>query len=416
MKLSLNQLQDPAFVAKIIPQVQESLMNQPDNADLYLLMATYNFQQGNIDLAEEFVKRAIGYDPTLGSYYVTYAAILGAQGKFDKAYEMLNHVYAKCKNVPALNWNYALALLGRGEFKLGWDLYRWRKVFIPGHNRMLQEEYRPSSVSNAKKTLLVWTEQGFGDQVMFFRFLRKAKERLSFGRVIFECPSEMYALFAENLENVDAIYCQRPDWDTPMQFDEHISLMNLPYVFGLSDYKDHVSPKYLSAPEGPTKAWAQQMEDDKDNFQGLKIGICWKGSSTHQNDKQRSAKVGDFSPLAQFGCLVGLVLEGGDTIPDGMHILNLTQGMVNAAYTASIIENLDIVVTVDTFVAHLAGAMGKKVFIILPYANEWRWGDGVGKSYWYEDVTLVKQPTPGDYASCVSTIVDHVAHSLSSSV
>jgi hypothetical protein len=172
--------------------------------------------------------------------------------------------------------------------------------------------------------------------------------------------------------------------------------MDLPYFF--HECIPLFQNAYLETPPSIDETWSNLLKP----YENKIIGINWRGSAGHPNDRNRSANIGVFEPLSKAGTLISLDLE--EPPQTSFDVLNACGGFVSAEYTASLITQLDVVVTVDSFIAHLAGSLGIKTFILLPLQNEWRWGNGETQ-IWYNSVTLVKQTTKGDWTGPIQKVL-----------
>jgi tetratricopeptide (TPR) repeat protein len=413
--LTPSDLNNPAAVLKYKDAVAEALIDTPENPNVYILQAVVLMHEEKFEEALAYAKQGVGFDPTNAGHHVTLAAIHDKMGDREKSFNTLAHAYQMNKSCPALNWNFSLALLAEGMFQKGFDLYRWRRVHQPGHLRSIQpdfDHYKCNQKNLKDSTLLIWCEQGLGDIVMMFRFVKHMKKQWGFKNVIFEVPDELYTLFSRLDTGVDQLYVRRSDMHCPFPFHYHCSVMDLAYNLNIGREEDwEGSTPYITPNLTVAAQWEKAFAEDP-TVQKTKIGICWSGTNKHPNDKNRSAQLKDFHPLNELGSVVGLqrdcVGDGRDDKPKDMSVLNCTPGMVNADFTTGLIHCLDYVVTVDTFIAHLAGAMGKKVYLLLPFVHEWRWGTGENECYLYKNTEFIKQTTPGDWSEPIAEVVKRI--------
>jgi len=417
MFIPISDLHKPEVLAHYKPHAERALMETPNNPDIYIVLACIYLHEQEYEKALGFAKQAIGFRPDYAGHYVTLAGILGNMGRFEEAGEALEKGFLLGKNVPSLNWNYSLWLLQHGHFQLGWDLYRWRKVQLTGFRRTLDPEWKKGDPIKGFGRLLLWCEQGYGDIIMMLRFVKYIKQYLGFKEVHFEVPAELYTLACRHTEGIDSVYIVRADLHTPIEFDHHMSIMDLPYNLGIiSEEEFNGNSPYIIPRQDVIDEWKNCFEKDPEVNGKKRIGLCWRGSPGHVNDKNRSAKLQDFHPLVkdQNNVLFALVKEGQDDVPKEMEsrLKNISGGLINADYTTGAIGAMDCIVTVDTFVAHLAGAMGKKVYLLLPFAQEWRWKDGIGTSYLYNTVEMFKQVDPGDWSTPIRKVCEAIAKNV----
>lgn len=295
------------------------------------------------------------------------------------------------------SYNLSLCLLRLGQYQEGWDLYEYRfKINDYTKNfrkRFIQDHWDGRKIK--KKSLLVYSEQGLGDFIMYSRFLPMVKDLVA--KTIVEVQLPVVPVLGENLK-IDKIIPRNNnmDWPKPEDTDYCISVCDLPKILKIDSVDKIPNQSYIFAPKRPKP---KNFSDKK-----LKIGICWCGSSDHQRDNTRSMYLEQFRPLTDkkniqlYGLLKGV--SGERKWPTG--IVNLSAGienfpMINLADQindfgdlAHFINHLDLVVTVDSAIAHLAGAMGKPVWVLLGKETDWRWGDAE-TTLWYPSVKLFRR-------------------------
>ncbi len=291
------------------------------------------------------------------------------------------------------HYNKAEALLVSGRFKEGWKEYEWRTGRKDFGKRKFDKPFKPECDLKGKR-ILVYAEQGLGDALQFVRYLPMLKEKGC--TIIFECGKEMHDLL-KGFDGADEIiernYVSAPD----IEYDYEIPLLNLPGYFQTNMSNIPSKVPYLKADEKLKNSWSK-IVDDKEK---IKIGIVWAGSPIHTNDKHRSVRLQQFMPLLSVeGTHFYSIQKGFPVIQvkDYQLLLtNLDDNIKSFADTAAIIDNLDLVITVDTSVAHLAGALGKETWVLLPYMPDWRWLLEGNRSLWYPTMKLYRQPAVGDW-------------------
>jgi tetratricopeptide (TPR) repeat protein len=330
-------------------------------------------------------------------------------------------------------WNLALLQLLEGDLAGGFAGYerRWRQKNVRSFRRAFPQPLW-SGEELAGRTILLHAEQGFGDAIQFARYVPLVARRG--GRVILEVPQQLVRLF-RSLDGAAEIVAH----GEPLpEFGVHCPLMSLPRVFGttLETVPDRVP--YLSAP-------ADQMSDSscrkirstavspvpcdpgtgetpvlQDSHTGSpvapltrnrpKVGLVWAGNPNHQRDRQRSIPVSALPPLARTGVQwVGLQISPSDRPPAELDLLDLSTSLTDFADTAAVIARLDLVVTVDTAIAHLAGAMGKPVWVLLAAWPDWRWMLEREDSPWYPTMRLFRQATAGEWGPVIDRVVGELA-------
>ena len=398
MKIKLHQLNDAEFRNKIEPEVRETLMRFPENSDIYSMLAVILGFKNEFDEALKLMDIAIGLEPTRVGPYITKAAILLQAAKTDEAFKLLNYCRTISKRIPSVHWNHALVSLQNKLFAQGWSDYRWRKTLKLSITRVLDIPELTREINTEGKTVLVWTEQGLGDQLMFYRFVNRLAERNITTNYIVEVSDEIYTLLAKNnkYSNVKVV-CRDKDGNLPYDYDYNISIVDLPDYLGCEKEEDHylLQEDILVADNSIRDGWKKHIEGMKE----LKIGLCWKGSKEHANDYNRSMGLIDFEPLKDCGIFFAVqVGTDPEEVPEGLDLKFASEGLVNMEYTTALLQELDVLITVDTSVAHLGGCIGIPTFLLLPKANEWRWANGEGSSYWYPSITMFKQKEFKDWS------------------
>ncbi|WP_167730332.1 tetratricopeptide repeat protein [Terasakiella sp. SH-1] len=294
--------------------------------------------------------------------------------------------------------------LQHGDWAGGWKNYEARtklRTYQPllGRKELAEPVWDGKPLGDGKR-LVLYVEQGFSDAIQFLRFIPLVKERVA--DIYIACHKEMARLFAA-VEGVNGVVPQ----DTPLpRHDAQAALNSLPYLLGVTSPSELPPFKaYLSASFKDVQSWSERVSKEAG---GVKVGLVWQGDRDYRKDSRRSPGIWPFSRLFYmrnldfFGLQVG---DGSDVLTDpqlAKVVRNYGIDLLDFADTAGLIEALDLVITCDTAVAHLAGAMGKPVWMVLPFACDWRWGIPLGgqgvQSDWYPSMTLYRQSVHGDWA------------------
>jgi Flp pilus assembly protein TadD len=300
---------------------------------------------------------------------------------------------------PGPHFQLAETLLLRGEFAEGWKEYEWRYQ-IAGAPPLLPPTNRPQwdGAPLADATLLLIADQGFGDSIQFCRYIPWVISRCP--RVVVVADPLMHPLIRQTHPAIELV----GHWERCPPFAAYCPLSGLPRLHGTTLDTIPAGASYLRADPERVEAWRARLHDLVQP--GTRsIGIAWAGRPTHNNDLNRSMSLSAFAPIAALDGISLVALQKGPgqsaiaDYSDRAPLLNLGAEIADFADTMAIIETLDLVVTVDTVLAHLAGAMGKAVWILLPYAPDWRWLLERSDSPWYPTARLLRQPTPGDWDS-----------------
>ena len=308
------------------------------------------------------------------------------------------------------HWNGALALLRAGRFQEGFREYEWRfQRGEPGPRACAQPVWDGSPL--AGRTILVWAEQGFGDALQFLRFVPEVARRG--GRVVLEVMDGLQGL-ASRLPGVDSIVVRGVE---PPAFDTHVALMSLPHVLSIAP--PHADAPYLRAHDALARQWRDRLgASSLGAGRELVVGLVWSSNPALRNSRERSPgfeavrSLLDVRGARFFSLQKGAGRDELDGVALPANFVDLDREISSFDDTAAIIANLDVVVTCDTAVAHLAGALGKPVFAMLPTTRDWRYGLAPEASAWYPSMRLFRQDARGDW----TTVLARVARALHEAV
>jgi len=327
--------------------------------------------------------------------------------RLDRPHEALADLEAaltKAPEFPEAQFELALAHLTLGDFEAGWKAYewRWKTGAFANKRRSFRQPLWLGDVSLMAKTILLHAEQGFGDTIQFIRYARLVADRGA--RVICEVQPELVSLLSQ-LEGVEIT----AKGEALPHFDLHCPLLSLPLAFRTELSTVPAEVPYLVAPAARLAYWRDRLPAGKQ-----RAGFVWSGSSAHKNDANRSIPLARLAPFLEslpLAC-VSLQREMCDADRDTLRRLpNLSDPgpkLRDFSDTAAVISLLDVVVSVDTSVAHLAGAMGKPVVILLPHAADFRWLRASPDTPWYPTAKLVRQPAFGDWDSVIAGLAEEL--------
>lgn len=294
----------------------------------------------------------------------------------------------------------AISLLANGDLRDGFQEYEGRRLVPDGRTPQLpRPEWNGEPL--AGRTVLLYCEQGLGDTIHFIRYAPLV--RACGGRVVFGCQPALTRLL-RSVEGIDELV---PTAEVLPPFDLHLPLLSVPRVLGTTLATVPSRVPYITAEPDLVAHWGQRLGPREGC---RRIGLVWAGNAQYGADRRRSLSLDRLRPLMAvpgnrfFGLQLGdgrRDLETGD-LPPGF--VDLASGIDDFADTAAIMANLDLVVSVDTSVAHLAGAMGRPVWILVPFASDWRWLKGRMDSPWYPTARLFRQPAPGDWTSVIVSL------------
>lgn len=344
---------------------------------------------GEYDEAVRLLQSACAAEGSNPNYWNSLGVARRESGDSETAMAALEEALARDPMLIDAHVNRAHGWLAAGDFERGWREHEWRLRRPRFRQRMADRYWTGGDI--AGRTILLWVEQGFGDAIQFIRYAPLVAVRGA--RVIVECPDSLDALFS----GVDGVSATARA-GSAIAYDVHAPLMSLPLLL---DEEPEPAP-YLRVP-------APLAEGDRDI---RRIGLVWAGNPDHANDRNRSHSLSAFGPLvpAAGAGTEFLSLQMGaaadDAPPDDMVLRRPDRPFRDFAETAAAIATLDLVVSVDTSVAHLAGALGCDVWVVLPPNPDWRWGYAGDTSPWYGSMRLFRQERGESGASLFGRLAD----------
>jgi tetratricopeptide (TPR) repeat protein len=321
-------------------------------------------------------------------------------GRFDEAIASFDRALAIEPELAEAHWNKGLLLLSRGDFENGLAEYEWRW--------RREDEFKPRDFAQpqwqggdlAGKTILLHAEQGFGDSIQFLRYVPLVVAKGA--RVVLELPDALMPLVGR----IDGVITMVGRGQRLPDFDLHCPLLSLPLAFGTTLSSIPPFTPYLQPPAERMTKWRVLIP----RTGRPRVGLVWSGKPSHKNDRNRSIAFVRLSPLlARPGIdFVSLQREYRESDRASLatfpNLLRLDAALSDFADTAAVIESLDLVITVDTAVAHLAGAMGKPVWILLSAVLDWRWLLEREDSPWYPTARLFRQTEIGRWDSVINRV------------
>jgi len=388
--------------------LQKAIEIDPEYAEVYSNLGIALNQLERFDDAIENFRHAIRLDPNFCEAHYNLANSLRDKGLCKEAVEHYKRAIELNSDYAQAYWNLSLTLLLSGNFADGWPLYKWRRNadlrVLTNFHRSGKSRWDGSSF--AGKSLFVHYEQGLGDNIQFARYLPMVKARG--GTVIFQTLKPVIGLL-HGFPGIDRIVEYNPDESVSYSFDIYASLLDMPQIFGTTVETIPAVVPYIFADASKTHRWAERITEGD-----FKIGIAWAGSPTHGNDRYRSCSLEDFARLADIAGVRLYSLQKGQAaeqiayFADTINVVDLGKDFADFTDTAAAVENLDVVVSVDTSVLHLAGAMGKTVWALLPFAPDWRWMLEREDSPWYPTMKLFRQQTLGQWEPVFERIAEAI--------
>lgn len=315
------------------------------------------------------------------------------QGRVQEAADIQAMLATAMPGNLSARFDLAETRLLQGDFERGWTEYRWR--YSLSHTAAMDRKVQRPRWDGSRiagQTLLIHDEQGYGDTLQFMRLIDAARAR-SGARVVLEVHPDLLS-FARRLVGPDAF----PRGQIPPPFDQHCELMSLPMAIGLrmADLPGQVG--YLSADAARVEKWRKRLASLPRPW----VALAWAGRPTHSNDANRSLALADMAPLAVPGITYLAIQKGpaaaqAATAPPGMNIVPLDAEIADFEDTAAILSLADLLVSVDSSPVHLAGALNRPAWVLLPFLPDWRWLLQRSDSPWYPSLQLFRQPAAGDW-------------------
>jgi len=399
-------LTDQSNYIEAVDAFQKAIAIDPQYTELYNNMAIAKKGLCAFDEAIENYRKVTEMDPSFYEAFNNLGNSLRDQGKPAEAIENYTRAIEINPNYSDAYWNRSLAMLLNGDLAEGFRQYQWRRepslgiLTYPHKYDKPRWDGRPIN----GKTLLIHYEQGFGDNIQFIRYLPKLKEIGA--TVLFEARKPMLDLL-KDFPGIDRLIEANPHGSVTEDFDFYAALMDLPAIFQTTLETIPAEVPYLFADKDKSEKLKSKIDTDD-----YKVGIVWSGKPTHGDDANRSCKLNNFAPLTKIDGVKLFSLQKGDAEKQifqfSIEIENLASHLESFADTAAAIENLDLVISVDTAVLHLAAAMGKPTWGLIQYSPDWRWLLDRSDSPWYPTVRLFRQKKYADWKEVFEEVAEQL--------
>ncbi len=397
-----------------LERFRDAAHQQPTNPDSCFHLGDAHMDLGEAAAAIEPFRTAIRLRPGFKEAWINLGLCLKACGALSEALLCFQEVVRQHPDSIEGHLNLGLTQLLMGDYDNGWQEYEWRLRFegeaaciqMPDLLHTPQPPRRWEGSSLAGKTLLVVGEQGFGDTLQFVRYLPGLKA--AGARILLTSPRPLIPL----LRTMAAIdHLSTPQTVTAVgPIDYYCPLLSLPLA--LQTRWDTIPSQvpYLQADPALAAHWKQRLGND----QTFRVGLVWQGKPLHQNDplRRRSCPPKAWAPLGSVAGVTWVSLQKREAtadplpLPAGMAWIDLNPALTDFGQTAAILTTLDLLISIDTSVAHLAGALGKPVWILLPFAPDWRWSLDPDRTPWYPTARLFRQTTPNCWQDPIHRIVE----------
>jgi Flp pilus assembly protein TadD len=378
---------------------------RPDYPEAHNNLGIALMEQGRLEQAEASFRRGIALRPTDATAINNLGTLLVERQCLEQAIACYRHAIELVPGYAAAHVNLAMASLAKGDMALGWRLFerRWEiPPLISGRRTFAQPQWQGEA--RPGETLLIHVEQGFGDTIQFCRYATLAAERGL--RVILQVQKPLVRL----LRSLPGAALVIGDGDPLPHFDVHCPTMSLPLACGTTVATIPARPRYLHADPAASRHWADRLADGPP---GPRIGLVWAGMARpgaplmEAVNRRRSMAPERLAPLLAIPGLHFVSLQK-DRPKSDLPLTDFMDEMTDFADTAALIDNLDLVISVDSAVLHLAGALGKPVWMLNRYDSCWRWLTGRRDSPWYPTLRIYRQPEPNNW----DKVIAHVAYDL----
>lgn len=387
-----------------LPHYHQALSKKPDFPEAWnnlgmTLCKLHRYQEA-VTTFERAIRLRPAYPEALNNLGFAYSRF----NQLEQAIQWFNQALEIQPEYPQALYNRADCFLKSGRFNEGWEGYEYRRVADKNNHPQIALPLWDGSPLQGRR-LLVHYEQGFGDTIQFIRYLALIQG----GTIIFACPAELQSLL-ENVAGIDELIVSRVKRPVDYPADVWIPLLSLPRVLKTTVNNAPKQVPYLRAASQKIIEWQYRLQTAI-NPPKKRIGIVWAGNPKHSNDRNRSCPAAIFNQLTVISAthpVQFINLQKGlssDAARPQLNLLDYTEHLQDFSDTAALITNLDLVICVDTAVAHLAGALNIPVWVLLPYHPDWRWLLQREDSIWYPSMRLFRQPRLTDWSTVMQEVV-----------
>ncbi|MCP4153174.1 MAG: tetratricopeptide repeat protein, partial [bacterium] len=419
-----NTFKQKGALRKAVIWQKKALSIEPRLATPYNNLGNIKLLEGKLEDAAEFYEKALQLQPEYPDAMNNYGSLLRKWGRYEEALDYYSRALKLAPDFAGAHLNYASVLLVLKRFSMGWQEYEWRLDVKAGDEKVwnllkLLKKPRWDGAPIKNKSLLVYTEQGMGDSIQFIRFIPSLLECAE--KVIFACQPALLRLFSTFTFPGLTIIGFPGDGVIKESYDYHIPLLSLPGIMEINENNIPGGASYLEVAAAGVEKWKHKLSLEKPAF---RIGLVWAGNPNHPDDRNRSCALSLFEVLANIGRVDGrdvefYSLQKGDAASQVNDLSeemrrrfnDLGMELTDFEDTAAVIMNLDLVITVDTSVAHLVGALGKPVWMLVPFDPDWRWMLDSNESPWYPSMRLFRQNKPREWVPVFREIAEELQRS-----
>ncbi len=367
---------------------------EPNAQDALIALAQGLKQSGGFEASRKLYERAITLAPEDSGLRVNYANLLQDLGRFEEALGQCVEAVRLAPAYPLARYNLGMAQLLEGDFAQGWENceWRWKAEGLGGSAKSLPAPAWQGEPL-AGKTILLWAEQGLGDTLQFCRYAPLLKDRGA--RILLCAPRSLHPVLA-TLRGLSGLFAEG---DALPPFDFHLPLLGLPRWLTPSQADIPACVPYLASLAERRDLWRQRLSHHK----GMKIGLCWRGNPHHRNDASRSLSLKTLAPLLEINSVSWISLQLDATKEERTGLaFDAAPFLTDFGETAALLDEIDLLIGVDTSAIHLAGALNRPVWTLLPFVPDWRWLRNRSDSPWYPSMRLLRQPSLGDWPAAIA--------------
>jgi hypothetical protein len=406
-----NTLRELKRFEEAIANYEKAIKIEPNYAEAYLNCGNVFREIKRLDKAISKFEKIIAINPNYAEAYLNYGLILEEFKRFDEAIANYEKAIAIKPDFAAAHWNLSLCNLLTGNFQDGWQNYEWRwmnkEALSFQDKRNFLQPLWINGETLTDKTILIYAEQGLGDTIQFCRYLPEVA--LQSKKVIFEVQRNLVKLFNNLGNNIQII----AKGDNLPSFDVQCPLLSLPLAYKTELHTIPPIPKVITSDLQKLTKWKTILGRKT----SLRVGLAWSGNSIHKNDHNRSLSLSQLlsylPPNIDYVCLQNELRDGDkELLERHCEIKYFGHLLEDFSDTAELCELMDIVISVDTSVAHLAGMLGKPTWVLLPFIPDWRWLLDRDDNPWYPSAKLYRQEKVGDWKSVLEKVKNDIGQNV----
>lgn len=380
-----------------IASCAQAVAQKPNLTEAHNNLGIAFARQGRRDEAMAAFRRAAALAPHEAEVQANLGLALFSTGQWEEALACDRKAIQLRPDHADAHLNLGILLLLLGRYAEGWREYEWRgRVASPQNPPRGFTAPQWDGAPAPGATILVHSDQGFGDLLQFLRYVPLVRARSGAARVLLECQPELRPLLAQG----DRFDAELVGKNSDLTFDLHVPILSLPLALCVFEPLT-MNGSYLHADSARRAVWRERLQP------GFRVGVVWAGNPRHRDDRCRSISLDQLAPLFRIENVRFYSLQIGGN-PGPAPLIDLTEHIADFADTAAFMSELDLIISVDTAAAHLAGALGRSVWTLLPFVPDWRWGLGREDTPWYPTMRLFRQATAGDWECVMHRVAEEL--------